>query len=82
MRGSQRTLTSLGMNLSGWGWHSLSPGRTSWLFWPIVAPGMKRRVLKGQGTDGLLATNPHHPTHQAGGDAIPEHDSHWDQRTV
>ena len=39
-------------------------------------------VLKGQGTDGLLATNPHHPTHQAGGDAIPEHDSHWDQRTV
>ena len=27
--------------------------------------------------DGLLATNPHHQIYQAGGDAIPEHDPHW-----
>ena len=29
-------------------------------------------------TDDLLATNPHHQIYQVDGDAIPEHDPHWD----
>ena len=70
MPGSQRTLTSLGMNLSGWGWHSLSPDRASWLSGSLLHPRLKGvYTKKGQEhADGLSATNPHHQTHQVGGD--------------
>ena len=78
MADSQRTLTSLGMNLSGWDWLSLSLGMISWLFWPTVAQRMKSCVCKWPGnTHPLLATHPHR-IHQAGGDAIPEHDPNRD----
>ena len=41
-------------------------------------PNEKEPILRKarEHTDGLLTTNPHQ-IHQAGGDAIPEHDPHW-----
>ena len=40
----------------------------------------KERILRKarEHTDGLLATNQHHQIYQVDGNAIPEHDPHWD----
>ena len=43
-------------------------------------PDEKERILRKsrEHADGLLATNPHHQIYQVDGDAVPEHDPHWD----
>ena len=79
MSHSQRTLTSLGKNLSGWGCHSLSLGRTPWLFWLPVTPRMKRSIYgKGQGTHRWPTGHQSTPLTSSGGDANPEHDPHYE----
>ena len=43
-------------------------------------PDEKEHILRKarEHADGLLATNPHHQIYQVDGDAVPEHDPHWD----
>ena len=43
-------------------------------------PDDKEHILRKarEHADGLLATSPYHQIYQVGGDAIPDHDPHWD----
>ena len=54
---------------------AVSPGKTSSLFWPPVAPGMKKEGMLKLGNTQMASCHSYQ-MYQVGGHAVPEHDPH------